>query len=462
MISIKVPPLGESIVEATISRWTKNEGDAVAAGETLVELETDKITVEVPALKAGVLAKRLKAEGDVVKVDELLGELDDSAAGAGGGGQAAAGGSGQASEGAASQPASAGSGQAAAGAGSQPAAAADGQGAAAGGQAAADGSGQAAVGGGQSTKASPAAQRVAAESGVDIGSLSGTGRGGMVTKQDVVAGSGGSAAAGQPRASGDSQPAATNDKPAAGAGQPQRPTGGSTAAGTRETREKMTTRRKRIAENLLQAQHSTAHLTTFNEIDMTAVEALRGRVRDRIEKEHGVRLSIMPFFVRAAVMALESYPVVNAQIDGDSIVYKHYVNMGIAVASEAGLVVPNIKDADRKPLIEIAKEISSVAKRARDGKLTMDDLTGGTFTITNGGVFGSLVSTPIINYPQVGILGLHKTQDRPVAVGGEVVIRPMMYVALSYDHRIIDGQQAVLFLVRVKELMEDPALMVVG
>ena len=220
----------------------------------------------------------------------------------------------------------------------------------------------------------------------------------------------------------------------------------------------MSTRRKRIAEHLLESQHATAHLTTFNEIDMAAVEALRARVKERIEKEHGVKLSIMPFFVKAACMALKSYPVVNSQIDGDSIVYKHYVNMGIAVASDAGLVVPNIKDADRKPLLEIAQDIAAIAKKARDGKLTMEDLT---FTITNGGVFGSLVSTPILNYPQVGILRLHKIQERPVAIAGNVEIRPMMYVALSYDHRVIDGQQAVLYLVRVKELMEDPATMLV-
>jgi 2-oxoglutarate dehydrogenase E2 component (dihydrolipoamide succinyltransferase) len=223
----------------------------------------------------------------------------------------------------------------------------------------------------------------------------------------------------------------------------------------------MSTRRKRIAEHLLESQHATAHLTTFNEIDMTAVESLRGRVKERIEKEQGVRLSFMPFFVRAACMALKQFPAVNARVDGDHIVYHHYVNLGIAVASDAGLVVPNIKDADQKGMLQIGKEIVEVAKRARDGKLVMDDLTGGTFTITNGGVFGSLVSTPIINFPQVAILGLHKIQDRPMAIDGKVEIRPMMYVALSYDHRIIDGQQAVLFLVRVKELMEDPALMVI-
>jgi 2-oxoglutarate dehydrogenase E2 component (dihydrolipoamide succinyltransferase) len=231
--------------------------------------------------------------------------------------------------------------------------------------------------------------------------------------------------------------------------------------GARETREKMTTRRKRIAENLLASQHNTAHLTTFNEVDMTAVSALRERLKERIEKEQGVRLSFMPFFVKAACLALKAYPTVNSRIDGDTIVYHHYVNMGIAVASDQGLVVPNVKDADRKGMLEVSRDIAEVAKRARDSKLTMEDLTGGTFTITNGGVFGSLVSTPIINYPQVGILGLHKIQDRPVAVNGKVEIRPMMYVALSYDHRIIDGQQAVLFLVRVKELMEDPGAMLV-
>ena len=231
--------------------------------------------------------------------------------------------------------------------------------------------------------------------------------------------------------------------------------------GERETREKMTTRRKRIAENLLQAQANTAHLTTFNEIDMSATTALRARIKDKVEKEHGVKLSFMPFFVKAASHALKAFPLVNAQLDGDSIVFKHYVNMGIAVASDAGLVVPNVKDADTKGMLTISRDIAALATRARNGKLAMDDLTGGTFTITNGGVFGSLISTPIINYPQVAILGLHKTQDRPVAIDGKVEIRPMMYVALSYDHRIIDGQQAVLFLVRIKELMEDPASMLV-
>ena len=424
MISIKVPPLGESIVEATVARWLKKEGDAVAAGDTLVELETDKVTVEVPALKAGVLARQVKHDGDVVAVDDVLGEIDESASGT----PQAPARTAPAAESATPQ-------RAASSAAPSPAAASE-------------------------VRASPAAKRVAAESGVDLAAIAGTGRGGVVSKPDVIEQAGGTP--GGARGDGNAAPPArrTEEAPPRVPAVPPKPP--AATGGTRETREKMSTRRKRIAEHLLEAQHATAHLTTFNEIDMSAVSALRERIKERVEKERGVKLSFMPFFVKAACLALEAYPVVNAQIDGDSIVYKHYVNMGIAVASDAGLVVPNIKDADRKGMIEVSSDITALAKRARDGKLTMDDLTGGTFTITNGGVFGSLVSTPIINYPQVGILGLHKIQDRPIALNGKVEIRPMMYVALSYDHRIIDGQQAVLFLVRVKELMEDPATMLIN
>ncbi len=421
MTAIKVPPLGESIVEATVSRWLKQEGDQVAAGDTLVELETDKITVEVPALVPGVLARQTAKEGDVVAVDQVLGELTEGATS----GTAAAAAS---SPAAAPAPTSAARATAAAPVAS---------------------SGPAGPG---SVKASPAAHRVAAEQGIDIATVTGTGRGGVVSKPDVIEQGAGPAAAAAAPAPPHPTPAA-----AAAAAAPIQPA----AAGERETREKMTTRRKRIAENLLASQQNTAHLTTFNEIDMTAVSELRARIKDRVEKEHGVKLSFMPFFVKAAAMALKAYPVVNASIDGEHIVYHHYVNMGIAVASDAGLVVPNIKDVERKGLLEISADIVAVAKKARDGKLAMDDLTGGTFTITNGGVFGSLVSTPIINYPQAGIIGLHKIQDRPVALHGQVVIRPMMYSALSYDHRVIDGQQAVLFLVKVKELMEDPASMLI-
>jgi 2-oxoglutarate dehydrogenase E2 component (dihydrolipoamide succinyltransferase) len=432
MLPIKVPPLGESIVEATVSRWLKKEGDVVAAGDTLVDLETDKITVEVPALKPGVLTRRSKNEGDVVHVDDILGELDESAVPAGAGAAQAAAPAGKAGSPATPTPAT-----------PTPAVAAP--------PVLARTSAPAAGGESGTTKSSPAARRIAEERGIDIAAVAGTGRGGVVSKPDVLA-----APAGAERAS----VAARASTPAPSA--PARGGNGNGAGpGERETREKMSTRRKRIAENLLQSQHATAHLTTFNEIDMSAINALREKYKEKVEKDHGVKLTFMPFFVRAACQALKQYPMVNAQIDSDTIIYKHYVNMGIAVASEQGLVVPNVKDADRKGTIELSREISEVAKRARDGKLTMDDLTGGTFTITNGGVFGSLISTPIINYPQVGILGLHKTQDRPVAVNGQVVIRPMMYIALSYDHRIVDGQQAVLFLVRVKELVEDPAAMLI-
>ncbi len=411
MSSIKVPPLGESIVEATISRWLKQEGDRVAAGDTLVELETDKITVEVPALEAGVLSARRRNEGDVVNVGDELGEIT--------------------------------AGGAVAAAAVAPVAVAP--------VAAVVDAAPAAGAPSAEVKLSPAAARLATEAGIDVATVAGSGRGGVVSKADVVA----AIAAPAPVAPAPAAPAPAAPAAAQVAGAAQT----ATSPGTRETREKMTTRRKRIAENLLLSQQQTAHLTTFNEIDMTAITALRERLKDRVEKEHGVKLSYMPFFVKAACLALQAYPAVNAQIDGDTIVYKHYVNMGIAVASDAGLVVPNVKDAETKSIVQIGKDIAAVAKRARDGKLSMDDLTGGSFTITNGGVFGSLLSTPIINYPQVGILGLHKTQDRPVAIDGKVEIRPMMYVALSYDHRMIDGQQAVLFLVRFKELMEDPAAM---
>ena len=413
MSSIKVPPLGESIVEATVSRWLKKEGDVVAVGDSLVELETDKITVEVPALEAGTLTARAKGEGDVVAVGDVLGELVAGAASGANSGTTEA------------PKAEAG------------ATVAGGTGAGTTGTAAAE------------AKVSPAAARTAAEAGINPADVPGTGRGGVVSKADVMAATTAVPAVQSPVSSAPVAAAPVTPASAVAASSPA-------ASAQRETREKMSTRRKRIAENLLQSQHATAHLTTFNEIDMTAITALRERLKDRVEKEQGVKLSFMPFFAKAAALALKAYPVVNAQIDGDTIVYKHYVNMGIAVASDAGLVVPNVKDCDQKSVVQIGKDIGAVAKRARDGKLSMDDLTGGTFTITNGGVFGSLISTPIINYPQVGILGLHKIQDRPVAVGGRVEIRPMMYVALSYDHRLIDGREAVTFLKRIKELVQDP------
>ena len=449
MIEIKVPPLGESIVEATISRWLKKDGDQVAAGETLVELETDKVTVEVPAPKAGVLTTRSKNDGDVVKVGDLLGQLDESAAGAA---VAAAPSAPAASPPSQPTPApAAATPSPAPTATTQPAPSAP-------------------PPPPTEVRASPAAQRVAAERGADIATIPGTGRGGVISKPDVIeyvtrpnAATAPPKPAPAPAAPAPAPAAPTPAAPSPAAAAPPPPPSPAPGAATdgRETREKMSTRRKRIAEHLLESQHATAHLTTFNEIDMSAVESLRGRIKERVEKEQGVKLSFMSFFVKAACQALKQFPVVNARIDGDQIVYHHYVNMGIAVASDAGLVVPNIKNADSLGMIDTARAIVTVAKKARDGKLTMDDLTGGTFTITNGGVFGSLVSTPIINFPQVAILGLHKLQDRAVVVNGEIVVRPMMYVALSYDHRIIDGQQAVLFLVRIKELMEDPGLMAI-
>jgi len=417
MISIKVPPLGESIVEATVARWAKREGDTVAQGDTLVELETDKITVEVPAFKAGTLVKQLRKEGDVVKVDEELGQLDETMVAA----AAAAPAREAAPVGAAAAPPPPRPTPAPPAPSPAPT---------------------------RPVQASPAARRIADERGVSLATVPPTGRDGkVVTKGDVLeAGRG---------AAGNGEPGTVVEATAPATAGPRSP------FPAPETRERMSTRRKRIAENLLQAQHATAHLTTFNEVDMSAVSALRDRLRERVEKEHGVKLTFMPFFAKATAMALAAYPVVNAQVDGDTIIYKHYVHLGIAVASEQGLVVPVIKDAHARGMIAFSRELAAVAKRARDGKLTMDDLTGGTFTITNGGVFGSLLSTPILNYPQSGILGLHKIQERPVAVDGRVEIRPMMYIALSYDHRIVDGQQAVLFLVRIKELMEDPASMLV-
>ena len=438
MIALKVPPLGESIVEATVSRWVKNQGDPVNAGDTVLELDTDKITVEVPALRAGVLTKQAVKEGDVVHVDDVLGEIDENAA------PSAA--TTTAAPAATPTPAPAPKATLPPAPAAPPAAPP-----VAPPVAPATGAPNAPA---AMQKSAPTARREADARGIDIGSVQGTGRGGVVSKADVL----GAAALPAPAA----QPAQAAQSAQPTAGPPRlRQAPAPAQTGERETREKLSTRRKRIAENLLQSHVSTAHLTTFNEIDMSAVMSLRSRIKEKVEKEHGVRLSFMPFFVRATCIALRDYPVVNAQLEGDEIIYKNYVNMGIAVASEQGLVVPNIKDADRKGMLEISRDITAIAKKARDVKLTMDDLTGGSFTITNGGVFGSLVSTPIINYPQVAILGLHKIQDRPVAIDGKVEIRPMMYVALSYDHRIIDGQAAVLFLVRVKELMEDPATMLI-
>jgi len=398
---IVVPTLGESMTEATVAQWLKQPGDAVQMDEPLVELETDKVTLEVNASTAGVLSEVLAAEGDSVEVGAILGRIVD--------------GKGAVAPAAAKAPAKTAPEPA-----TKPAAAK-------------------AVGG--NGPLSPAVRKLVAENAVDPTQIAGSGKDGRVTKGDVltaVARTGGQA------------PAAA--KPAATPTPESKPE----ATAPREERVRMTRLRKRIAERLKEAQNTAAMLTTFNEADMGAVMDLRQRYRDAFERRHGVRLGFMAFFTRAAVAALKEIPAVNGEVDGDELVYKNHYDIGIAVGTPQGLVVPVVRDADRLGFAEIEKTIGALGRKARDGKLSIDEMSGGTFTITNGGVYGSLNSTPILNPPQSGILGLHKIQDRPVAVDGEVRIRPMMYLALSYDHRIIDGREAVTFLVRVKEFIEDP------
>ncbi len=389
---IKVPSLGESVSEATIAKWLKNPGDAVAADEPVAELETDKVTVEVNAPSAGVLSEIRVQAGQNVKVGAVIATI-----GAGSGKVAAP---------VAATPVAPKSEikTAAAPAPSAPAAA---------------------------DKSGPAARKAMAETGNVP--QSGSGKDGRVTKADVFN-------APVP------VPTATNNKVGVAGG----------VSGPREERVKMSRLRQKIAERLKSAQNTAAMLTTFNEIDMTAVMALREQYKDSFEKMHGVKLGFMSFFVKAAIQGLKELPAVNAEIAGDEIIYKNYYDIGVAVGTEQGLVVPVVRDADAMSFAAIEQKIGELGRRAKDGKLGIDDLTGGTFTITNGGIYGSLMSTPILNPPQSGILGMHKIQKRPIAVGDKIEIRPMMYVALSYDHRIIDGREAVTFLVRVKECIEDP------
>ncbi len=400
---IKVPTLGESVTSATISRWMKKAGDTVAADEPLVELETDKVTVEVNAPEAGVLEEITAPEGSEVEVGALLGRIGGAGA--------------KAAPKAASEAKSAPATAPAAAAGVHPPQTPPGPVARPG------------------VAALPAAAKMMEEkrlSEADIGP--GTAKGGRISKGDVLAFV--------------SKPPVAPAPPAA---KPAR------AADPREERVKMTRLRKTIASRLKDAQNTAAMLTTFNEVDMSAIMALRGEYKEAFEKKHkGVRLGFNGFFVKAVVAALAEFPAVNAEIDGDDIVYKHYVHMGIAVGGANGLVVPVIRDAGEKSIAEIEAEIAGFAKAAKDGTLKLEQLSGGTFSITNGGVYGSLMSTPIINPPQSAILGMHKIQERPVVVNGQIVIRPMMYLAVSYDHRIIDGREAVSFLVRVKESLEDP------
>jgi 2-oxoglutarate dehydrogenase E2 component (dihydrolipoamide succinyltransferase) len=433
-VEIRVPTLGESLVEATVGKWLKKEGDPIAAGDALVELETDKVNVEVTAESGGVLGAIAKREGENVAIGEVLGTIEPASAGAA---QPQA----PAVQAPATQPTQA--------AEAQPAAPAE--------------DGRAAK-----APATPVAQRMAAEQGVDLRSIAGSGPGGRVTKGDVVAAG---ASHDEGRTTKDESAAATTPAPVpvqparapAPAGPSPAVPGASSGAERREERIRISRRRQTIAARLVEAQRVAAMLTTFNEIDMSAVMEVRKRRRDSFKERHGVGLGFMSFFTKSAVGALKAFPLLNAEIQGDEIVVKHYYDIGIAVGVAEGLVVPVLRDADRKSFAQIEREVADLAGRAREGKLSLPELQGGTFTITNGGVYGSLMSTPILNTPQVGILGMHKIEERPVVVGGQVVIRPMMYVALSYDHRIVDGSEAVRFLVRVKELVEDPeALLLEG
>jgi 2-oxoglutarate dehydrogenase E2 component (dihydrolipoamide succinyltransferase) len=401
MADIRVPTLGESVTEATVGKWFKQPGDAVAVDEPLVELETDKVTLEVPAPAAGVLSDIAVKNGDTVAVGALLGQIKE---GAGAAPKAPA---------QAAKPAE--TPRLAPAAPQKPA----------------------------EMPAPPSVRKMAAESGIDPSKVSGTGLHGQVTKGDML---------------GAIERAAAQPTPVSAPVQMRAPSPADDAA--REERVHMTRLRQTIARRLKDAQNTAAMLTTFNEVDMSAVMHLRNQYKDLFEKKHGVKLGFMGFFVRACIQALKEIPAVNAEIDGTDLVYKNYYHIGIAVGTDKGLVVPVVRDAQTMSLAEIEKTIADFGRRARDGSLKIEEMQGGTFTITNGGVYGSLMSTPILNAPQSGILGMHKIQERPVVIAGKIEARPMMYLALSYDHRIVDGREAVTFLVRVKEGLEDPARVV--
>jgi 2-oxoglutarate dehydrogenase E2 component (dihydrolipoamide succinyltransferase) len=401
-VEIKVPAMGESVTEATISKWFKKEGDAVKRDEPLLELETDKVTVEVPSPADGAIESISAQAGATVQVGALLGAIAEGKAGAAPAAKPAAAPKADAPKPAAPAPA--------------PAAAKT------------------------DAPAMPSAKRISEESGIPVSSVAGTGRDGRVTKGDML---------------GALEARNTGKAPAPAAAAPAGPRHNE----AREERVAMTRLRKTIALRLKESQNTAAQLTTFNEVDMTAVMGLRSTYKDVFEKKHGVKMGFMGFFTKAVVAALKELPNVNAEIEGDNIVYKNYYDIGIAVSTERGLVVPVVRDADQLSLAGIEKAISDFGMRARDNKLKLEELQGGTFSITNGGVFGSLMSTPILNSPQSGILGMHKIQPRPMAIGDKIEIRPMMYLALSYDHRIVDGREAVTFLVKVKENLEDPQRM---
>ncbi|SNS50709.1 2-oxoglutarate dehydrogenase E2 component [Tardiphaga sp. OK246] len=411
MTEIRVPTLGESVTEATIGRWFKKAGDAVAVDEPLVELETDKVTIEVPAPSAGVLGEIVAKDGETVAVGALLGQITDGAGG--------------------TKPAAAPAKPAAPAPAAAPAAAAP-----------APAQKSAPV----DAPLAPSVRKISAESGIDAATVPGSGKDGRVTKGDMLAAIEKAASA----------PTPINQS--AAAVQVRAPSPADDAA--REERVKMTRLRQTIARRLKDVQNTAAMLTTFNEVDMTNVMALRSQYKDVFEKKHGTKLGFMGFFTKACVQALKDIPAVNAEIDGSDLIYKNYYHVGVAVGTDKGLVVPVVRDCDTKSISDIEKTIADFGKRARDGQLKIDEMQGGTFTITNGGIYGSLMSTPILNAPQSAILGMHKIQERPVVVGGKIEIRPMMYLAVSYDHRVIDGKEAVTFLVRVKESLEDPARLV--
>ncbi|MEM1377480.1 MAG: 2-oxoglutarate dehydrogenase complex dihydrolipoyllysine-residue succinyltransferase [Pseudomonadota bacterium] len=402
---IRVPTLGESVTEATIGQWFKKSGEAVSDGETLVELETDKVTLEVPSPGAGTLGEIVANEGDTVEVDALLGMLEEGGAGA-----------------VAAAPAPAAKEEAPA-------------------PTAAPAAPSAPPGAETEMPPAPSASKMMAEAGVSPSAVAGSGKRGQVLKGDVI----------NALANGASAPAAV---PAAA----RAPSSADDQA--REERVRMPKLRQTIARRLKEAQNTAAMLTTYNEVDMTAVMDMRKKYKDIFEKKHGVKLGFMGFFTKAVTHALQEIPAVNAEIDGTDIIYKHFCHIGVAVGTDKGLVVPVVRDADQMSIAGVEQEIGRLGKAARDGQLTMADMQGGTFTISNGGVYGSLMSSPILNAPQSGILGMHKIQQRPMAIDGQVVIRPMMYLALSYDHRIVDGKEAVTFLVRVKESLEDPERLV--
>jgi 2-oxoglutarate dehydrogenase E2 component (dihydrolipoamide succinyltransferase) len=425
MAEIRVPTLGESITEATIGKWFKQPGDAVAVDEPLVELETDKVTIEVPAPAAGVLSDIAAKDGETVAVGALLGQIKEGAG-------APAAKPPTAPTGRPDQKSTTTAPVGAADEEPQPRVPPK-----------ADAAPKSKA---PDMPAPPSVRKMAAETGIDPSHLEGTGKDGRVTKGDMMAAIERAAAQPTPVAQTAAQVQLRAPSPADDA--------------AREERVRMTRLRQTIARRLKEAQNTAAMLTTFNEVDMTAVMALRNQYRELFEKRHGVKLGFMGFFVRACVQALKDIPAVNAEIDGTDLIYKNYYHIGVAVGTEKGLVVPVVRDCDGKSLAEIEKTIADFGRRARDGALKLEEMQGGTFTISNGGVYGSLMSTPILNAPQSGILGMHKIQERPMVVGGKIEPRPMMYLALSYDHRIVDGREAVTFLVRVKELLEDPARLV--